>query len=820
MNHFFLLIAVFGVACAARLTGTITTTTSDIPSYTTIYAINTDTGSSYQTRTATNSYNMNLQEGHSYSVFAVATGNYNVSGWTVDGFMPVAVGRVTLHEGEVITANLAFQPSYTLILISYANGAMRRASDYSSYLWTTDLSGVTSRFYKSLASQNGFTTAALAIPLGTKVSVVSETQLASGRTLVPADNSGEGFGSSTQGGAVVQLNYEMARTATISVKRKSEIENQPSNIQAHAASIDALSGPFASEQLRAATADQILEQSVAAETALELSKAEALIAQYRTSNVSVRGHDELGRVVPGLSISIKQKSQNFRFGVYGGQKSANGLEAWKMLADSGVNAAVIDFWWSKTEPKQGTIEEDWIINQKIDYLTSLGFNLRATGLFQPDPDTLPDYVKGLSSAEFGQALYNHVHTLVSKYCTNFELIEVSTDLNNLASLMGFNTTEMLALQQISLEAIRAAAPGVRTSVTVSNLFDPSFPSSSLSVAEYYSKWTPQQVDLIGQALYNGDGDQPRYSIGALSDLLDSAAASGKPIRLSQVSAPFTTSDQAAEKQYIKQLYTIAFSKRLMKEVSWWDFMGQGALFSDDQTPTPSYWALNEFIQSTRSDIQLNVEDGNVAYIAPFAGTHQVTVYKDGAIVGQSDISVDEGRLNTLAVLYKSDGSGTVMLNQPNGPVLGVVPAPLASSWTPAGNSNSRLPQWSIFVIIFGSVGVVSTIALLAAFLVLRRNKAKDVDTGSEAPKVLPGKSFEIDLEAGPVSSVVALEDSVPDSPSPWSGQPLTNVVLDDLEDEVQQQSEESEESSELEDVELDEQEISTDTTDTEEEEHL
>jgi len=255
-------------------------------------------------------------------------------------------------------------------------------------------------------------------------------------------------------------------------------------------------------------------------------------------------------------------------------------------------------------------------------------------------------------------------------------------------------------------------------------------------------------------------------------------------------------------------------------------MGQGALFADDQSPTPSYWALNEFIQSRRSDIQLNVENGQVAYVSPYGGTHQVTVYKDGAVVGQSEISADEGRMNNLAVVYRSDGTATVMLNQPNGPVLGMVPAPLPSSWNPADKSG-RLPQWSIFVIIFGSIGVASTIALLAALLVLRRNKTKEIDSESDGtPKVLPGKSYEIDLESGPISSVnpgvTALEDAVPDSPSPWSGQPLTNVVLEELEDEVEQQhSEESDDSSELEDVELDEQDISTSTTDTEEEEeHL
>jgi len=828
MKHFFLFITLLGAACAARLTGTITTTTSDTPTYTTIYAINTETGNGHQTRTATSSYNIDLHEDYSYSVFAVATGNFNVSGWNVDGYMPVHVGRVAFRGDETITKDLQFEPAYTLVLISYANGAVRKSSEFSSYLWTTDLSGATSRFYKTLASRNAFTTVALAIPLSSQVSIISEVQLSSGqRTLVPANNGGEGFGSSTQGGVVVQLNYETARTAANAVKRKSQTttSNRPSNIAPQAASIDTLSGPFASEQLRAAASDQVLAQSLAAETALELANAETLISLYRTSNVTVRGTDELGRNVPGLSIAVKQKTQNFKFGVYGGQKSASGTEAWKLLADSGVNAAVIDFWWSKTEAKKGFIEDDYVLNQKIDYLASLGMSLRATGFFQPDPDTLPEYVKGLSSSELGPILYNHVYTLVTRYCLNFDLIEVSTDLNHMASLLGYNSTEILALQQISLDAIQAAAPGIRTSVTVSNPFDPKFPSSSLSVAQYHNKWAPQPIDQIGQVLYNKDSEQPIYSIGALSDLLDTVASCGRPIRISQVSAPFATSNQVAEKEYLKQLYTIAFSKRTMKEVSWWDFMGNGSLFNEDQSPAPSYWALRDFIQSRRTDIRLNVENGNVAYISPYGGTHQVTVFKDGVIIGESEISVDEGRMSNMAILYRSDGSASVMVNQPNGPVLGVVPAPLPYS-RPTSDGN-RIPQWSVFVIIFGSVAVFSTIALLAAFLVLRRKRgAKDITVGSPVGSVLPGKSYEIDLEAGSSAQtahpeVTPLDDGVPDSPSPWSGQPLTNVVLDEIEAEMPESEDDSEDSSELEDVELDEHDISTSTTDTEEEEeHL
>jgi len=823
MNRFAILFALFGLVCAARLSGSLSTTTGSTPSYTTVYAINPSTNKSYQTRTSGSAYSLSVADDSLYSVYAIASANTNVSGWTVNGLMPNTAGQIAVTNGTT-AVDFVFEPSYTLILISYSSdGTMKQSTDYTDHLWTTDLSGVTSRFQRTAAVSNQMSTVALAVPLNTRVNIMAETNVATaGLIVLPANNGGLGFGSAEAGGEVVQLNYEMARTAAESLKRKSSSDDAAPTPISQLASVDVLAGPFATEQLRAAAADLVLDQSVAAETALELSRADSSILQYRTSNVTIRGTDEMGRIVSGLSLSVEQTTSSFRFGVYGGQQSAAGPVAWKMLADSGVNAAVVDFWWSKTEPTNGTLEETYILNQKIDYLTSLGLKLRATGLFQPDPSIVPDYVKGVDQSQFGKALYDHVYNVVSRYCTNFELVEVSTDLNNLVSLLGFNSTQLLALQQISLDAIRAAVPGMRTSVTVSNTFDPSS-TSLLNAAQFSQQWgvAGQQIDMIGQSIYKPTGSyQPLYSVGTFSDLLDSISSAAKPIRISQVSAPFA--DEAQGGEFLEQLYTIALSKRYMREVSWWGLMGQSSLFDQDQTPTPLYWAMRNFILAHRSKITLSFDNTVSATMTAFGGTHRVTVYKDGVAIAQSDVEIAEGQPNRMSVQYRTtDGTATVLLNQLNGPVVGVVPAPAQIVGT-QGTPNS-LSQGVVFAIIFGTIGVVAAMALLAAFVVLRRGKetrrAPDISSGAPVGNVLPGKSFDIDLEAA--QDPVALEDATPDTPAPWSGQPLTNVVLEDNESEADGGVDsETDETSDMESVELNEHDISTSTTDTEEEEHL
>jgi hypothetical protein len=502
------------------------------------------------------------------------------------------------------------------------------------------------------------------------------------------------------------------------------------------------------------------------------------------------------------------------------------------MVSAGINSATVDFWWIDTEPTMDNVNKNYILGQRIDFLKSLGLKLRATGMFQPDPEIIPQYALQLNFQDFSEALYAHTFKMVISYCKDFELIEVSTDLNSLANKMGYNSSQILQLQQIALNAIKKAAPNVKTSVSMPEdyyaqskfnsfrLSEENWDKLTLSPFDFSKLWIEagQDIDQIGQQMYNGGNRaapgaptstyNPSFTLGTLSSHLDKLSTLGKPIRVSEIAVPGTWGgnwddseagflvnrwNEASQSDFIEKFYTMAFSKALNREITWWGLFDAafaypgGAFLDSNGNPKKSYQTLKNLIQSwtTKSDVTSDFK--GTASISAFGGSYKVSAYKNGALIGMSEMKFQEGKQLSLSVKVTQKGTtfSTTNLDMVD-PVVGPVPVPIQNTGAVIGSSNVQsgksVPNWVIAVTVIGGITLFAIVSIVVLLLTMRRRSVAKLNEGSETPTSNAKKDvglatkdtvkYDSDLEAGSEGEKKSNINIT------WMGQPLTNIPLD------------------------------------------
>jgi len=130
-------------------------------------------------------------------------------------------------------------------------------------------------------------------------------------------------------------------------------------------------------------------------------------------------------------------------------------------------------------------------------------------------------------------------------------------------------------------------------------------------------------DIIGQQLYNGGysdifaqwglGDPsgiPTWDLAHISALLDRLGEYGRPVHITEQSVPSTWDpdwtqygagwwhhpwNEETQAEFLRDFYTIAFSKEPVEAITWWDindnsFIFTGGLLDSESNPKPAYAA--------------------------------------------------------------------------------------------------------------------------------------------------------------------------------------------------------------------------------------
>lgn len=472
-----------------------------------------------------------------------------------------------------------------------------------------------------------------------------------GMVVLTADNDGHGYSLDKQGDQItINLNYEVAKSSLAMLKKQSDlnladaIENSTGHL---AAAKNYLSQNPSDMKNAVGELNLSLKYSLEGREQLVLARAKSGIEQYRKGDVKLRLVDDNGKPLSDYRVDFSQTSYDFLFGANPmGVNGSYDAKIANLMKDAGVNQSYITARWRLIEPQPGQFNWDNMDDyQKIDEQLDSGFKLMgALSLwFSPNSDFSPDYLKNMSYEQLKENVYNHAYNLASRYKGRIDTWEINE--MNLASANALNLTQeqRLDLMKVFQKAIREANPQARIlngSTALPYEFNDSIPFPTLLN-------NSDITDIIGLELYYSGVNTEGYStvgldLAAISDLLDSYSCFGKPVYIKELSAPSTQASGSSwlhqpwntqtQAEYLKDLYTIAFSKPSVHGITWsWGitdsdaFIVGGGLLDAAANPKPAYFALKNLISSWTTTGS-GVTDGSGEYsFRGFGGDYSVTI---------------------------------------------------------------------------------------------------------------------------------------------------------------------------------------------------
>jgi len=600
---------------------------------------------------------------------------YNLHGYTTQLAMIPAGNSNEVRDFVLV-------PCHDFILESYdTDDALILNDDWIGTRFTDDLNGTATNdlFIGIDRGEETPVVPSVCIPLNqTRRFFVQWTLPDFGNVMLTADNNGNGYSASAQGGTVLNLSHEIARTQinrlrnNLTAYQKAGYDIPPAAAElAEAESLlDQAAHLTGAEQ--AALSDQASSTALWALENLEQARAEQDIPRYRTGALNLTVLDAAGEPLPGATVSYSQTTHDFLFGIF--DTLANtGVEGYELMQQAGVNYLTTGFYWNETEPNQDQI--NW---EHIDHdigvldLAEMGFTLKAHALLALWDFATPDYLKAMSFDEFDNEVYEHICELVEHYQDQINTWNVINEAHGRGAALDFSRHEITTLTRTGIRAIREHDPNAR--IIINNAFDwygearlmtPFLKGKpddfTLSVPLYLDQLTTDGVDydIIGQQLYNGGyvslfadwglGDPsgiPTWDLVHLSSILDRLDQYGKPVHITEQSVSSTWNpdwvqygagwwhrhwDEETQAEFLHAFYTIAFSKEHTEAIIWWcindinSFVYTGGLLDKDNNPKLAYFTLRDLIAGWTTTGQGKTDAFGQIDISGYGGEYDLTV---------------------------------------------------------------------------------------------------------------------------------------------------------------------------------------------------
>ncbi|HEC34507.1 MAG TPA: hypothetical protein ENI37_07310, partial [Chloroflexi bacterium] len=574
---------------------------------------------SASTTTTDGHYQLEAPGGQDYLLLAIPLSGETAEGYNLHGHTP-QLARIPAGSGDV-TRDFTFIPCHDFILESYdAEGALILNDDWAGLRFVEDTAGnATDDAFIGIDKGEGTPAVpSVCIPLNqTRRFFVQWTLPNFGSVVLMADNDGMGYAAEAQGGTVLNLSHEMARTQ-INRLRDNLAAYQtagydvPPAVAADLAEAKSLLAEAAAQTgaAQAALSDQAASVALWALENLEQARAEQDIPRYRTGGLTVTVLDAAGDPLPGATVVYTQTSHDFLFGVFSSLENA-GVEGYELMQQAGINYLTTGFYWMETEPEQDQIPWDYIDHGiGVLDLVEMGFTLKAHALLALWDFGTPDYFKALGFDEANREVYEHISALVSRYRDQIDIWNVINEAHGRGAALDLTRAEITTLTQTGIRAIREHDPDAR--IIINNAFDwygeirqmtllatGEVDDFTLSVPAYLDQLAADGVDydIIGQQLYNGGysdifaqwglGDPsgiPTWDLAHISALLDRLGEYGRPVHITEQSVPSTWDpdwtqygagwwhhpwNEETQAEFLRDFYTIAFSKEPVEAITWW-----------------------------------------------------------------------------------------------------------------------------------------------------------------------------------------------------------------------------------------------------------
>jgi len=658
--------------------GTIYDAAKHPPAFAAVVACNATTMAILNfTITVDGNYSIGLAKSNRYMLYMLPFSGQSVGGYSVHGFFPIA--RYIDVGTKKLFSNFTITPAYELILNGTdANHNIVTNATFTNTHWSTKLDNDSAfAVWADVDNGKGTKLPSVLIPIGEARDLWFQWPVPGyGYAVVRLDNNGTGYKGATQGAQFIDVNGDLAFQQELrmnvvlsdyynrGVVLSSETNGHSVNATANCENALGKTGNTRRDLLNKCTAE-----AIRAIDSVQIDRAQKDIEKNRKGTVNLTVKDKNGQPIEGAEVTYNETSHDFLFGVFDNMKEA-GLDAFEQCHDIGVNYATVGFYWAMTEPTEGNIQYQMINDTwDIKALTDMGYTVHAHALIYMNDLVVPSYMKAKGFDAYNQSVYQHVHALVNVYKDRVHIWNVVNEANSKWASAGFTRAQVMRLIRTGVKAIKDADP--KGQIIVNNPFDwfgqsgslgyliDNYDNYTMSITDYMDLLKQEGVsfDIIGQQMYDGGYSSffekagigpgmpvPTFDLGFVSRVYDDLSKYNKPIYMSEFSVSSMWNDswkdagywhskwnQSVQAEFLRQFYTIGFSKDMVHSLTWWDlddntsFLDGGALFDNKMRPKPVFFAMKDLIRGwTTNDNGTTDTTGQLGFRG-FAGNYNITV---------------------------------------------------------------------------------------------------------------------------------------------------------------------------------------------------
>jgi len=350
---------------------------------------------------------------------------------------------------------------------------------------------------------------------------------------------------------------------------------------------------------------QKLEQEI-------LKQAERDIERYRKSDVLIKVLDAEGKPLRGAQIEVHQISRDFLFGCnffgYGFLGSEERNEKYAQAFLNLFNYATVPFYWHYFESEPGHIRWEWV-DKIVRKLAPRGVAMKGHPLVWLGPN-VPGWARK-PYPELKKLLERRVRQIVSTYkgkITYWDVVNEPNSNRGAPDVFELDFHQMVDLTKEALQWVKEEDPNA---YCVVNDFDIIGDTEGKHM-QYKFFAALLAVDAPFDAIGIQAHFIERRDYWTIAKTLEKYSEFGKPLHLTEIT-PLSAGDwgdkyympgewtEESQAEFVKGLYTIAFSKPAVEAITWWDlcdawsWLDNGGLLRAELSPKPAYKVLDELL---------------------------------------------------------------------------------------------------------------------------------------------------------------------------------------------------------------------------------
>ena len=397
------------------------------------------------------------------------------------------------------------------------------------------------------------------------------------------------------------------------------------------------------------------------------------IEQNRKGYAKICVKDKNGNNVPGVKISVKQKSHEFKFGanlfMLDEFENDEKNELYKKYFAETFNMATLPFYWDATEPEKGKTryakDSEKLyrrppIDLCIEFCEKNGIEPREHALAYDA--FFPKWLYDANVTEIKLALENRYKEIAERYKDKIPTIEVTNEME-----WGKGKTAFYNEPDYVEWCFKTAEKYFPANQLVINEWSGlPWADRCMPTDKYYSYIEANmlkgaRIDAIGMQyhmFYRKEQEyectRPYYDPINLYNHMDLYSNFGKPLQLTEVTIPAYSNepeDEAMQAEIIEKLYSIWFSHPNVEQIIYWNvpdgyaaFAEQGDMTSGenyyyggllrfDMTPKPAYYAIRNLVEKTwHTEAEITSDADGEANFKGFYGKYDVELEVNGKTI--------------------------------------------------------------------------------------------------------------------------------------------------------------------------------------------